>query len=129
VLQGAREAARRSDAELRRQDHDPDRIVSLFNLGFEVDERIEERLQELKGSGRAPNEALPGLALVNDGWYADRFWDWVGGHGVVETTVSPVGRRIKGNQPASLEQLARKLVAGLAPLAEHYPLPHFRSTP
>src|SRR5262245_30337709 len=44
VLQGAREAARRRDAELRRQDHDPDRILSLFNLGFELNERIEERL-------------------------------------------------------------------------------------
>lgn len=39
VLQGAREAARRKDAELRRQDHDPDRILSLFSLGFELDER------------------------------------------------------------------------------------------
>lgn len=33
VLQAAREAARRCDAELRHRDHDPDRILSLFNLG------------------------------------------------------------------------------------------------
>ena len=64
ALQGAREAARRVDAELRRRDHEPDRIVSLFSLGFELDERIEERLADLKRSGRTPDEALPGLAVT-----------------------------------------------------------------
>ena len=61
VLQAARETARRKDAELRRQDHDPDRILSLFSLGFELDERIDERLQDLKRGRRARSEALPGL--------------------------------------------------------------------
>jgi hypothetical protein len=126
VLQGAREAARRMDAEVRRQDHDPDRIVSLFSLGFELDERIEERFQDLKRSGRAPDEALPGLAVVSDGWRRDQFWDWVSGHGEVDTTVSPVGRRIKGNPPVALDQRMRKIVAALAPAAEAYPLPHYR---
>ena len=84
VLQGAREAARRKDAELRRQDHDPDRILSLFSLGFELDERIDERLQDLKRSGGAPQEALPGLADGIDAtWNRDRFLDWVRGHGEV----------------------------------------------
>src|SRR3954463_4150117 len=46
VLQAVREAARRKDAEFRRQDHNPDRILSLFSLGFELDERLEERLQD-----------------------------------------------------------------------------------
>src|SRR5690606_21039027 len=40
VLEGAREAARRHDAALRQQDHDPDRLVSLYSLGFEADERL-----------------------------------------------------------------------------------------
>ncbi len=122
VLQGARETARREDAELRRQDHDPDRIVTLFSLGFELDERIEERFQNLKRSGRAPDEALPG------GWHRDRFWDWVIGHGEADAAVAPVGRRLKGTAPIALDQLVRKLVAGLAPAAESYPLPHFRRT-
>jgi len=58
VLQGARETARRRDAELRQQDHDPDRIVSLFNFGFSINERIEERLQDLKRSGRSPQRGV-----------------------------------------------------------------------
>jgi hypothetical protein len=126
VLQGAREAARRKDAELRNQDHDRDRIVSLFSLGFELDERIEERLQDLKHSGAAPDEALPGLAVVRDGWHQDQFWDWVIGHGRADAVQSVVGRRLKGSPPAAVDHLVRKLVAGLAPAAETYPLPHFR---
>jgi hypothetical protein len=128
VLQGAREAARRKDAELRRQDHDHDRIVSLFSLGFELDERIEERLQDLKRLGREPAQALPGLAVVKEDWFQagkDQFWRWVDGHGRVETVVSAVGRRLKGSPPAAVDQLVRRLVAGLAPVAESYPLPHF----
>src|SRR5882724_1861381 len=54
VLQGVRETARRKDAEMRRQDHNPDLIHSLFSLGFELDERIEERFQDLKRSGEPP---------------------------------------------------------------------------
>jgi hypothetical protein len=126
VLQGAREAARRRDAEFRRRDDDRDRIVSLFSLGFELDERIEERLQDLKHSSRAPHEALPGLAVLRDGWHRDQFWDWVTGHGRVDTVNSVVGRRLKGSPPVAVDQLVCKLVAGLAPAAETYPLPHFR---
>jgi hypothetical protein len=126
ALQGAREAARRVDAELRRRDHEPDRIVSLFSLGFELDERIEERLADLKRSGRMPDEALPGLAVTDDGWQPENFWDWVSGHGQPGGTASPVGRRLSGSLPAALGQQVSRLVAGLAPAAESYPLPHFK---
>lgn len=126
VLQAARETARRRDAELRRQDNDPDRILSLFRMGFELDERIEERFQDLKRSGRAPGEALPGLTVIDEGWAPQRFWDWVAGYGEADATTSPVGRRLKGAPPGGLDQIVRKLVAALAPAAETYPLPHFR---
>ncbi|MGW3614524.1 BREX-6 system BrxE protein [Micromonospora sp. NPDC005163] len=129
VLQGAREAARTMDAGVRHQDHDPDRLLSLFSLGFELDERIEERFQDLKRSSRLPEEALPGLAIVSDGWDRNRFWDWVAGHGAPDGTTTPVGRRLKGSPPIALDQLVRKLIAGLAPESERYPLPHFRRTP
>jgi hypothetical protein len=117
AFQGAREAARRDE---------PDRIVSLFSLGFELDERIEERLADLKRSGRAPDEALPGLAVTDDGWHPENFWDWVAGHGEAGGTASPAGRRLSGSPPATVGQQVRRLVAGLAPAAESYPLPHFR---
>lgn len=129
VLQGARESARRRDAELRREEHDPDRIISLFNFGFELDERIDERFQELKRSGLDPQESLPGLAILAAPWSSTRFFEWVDGHGNVDATATPIGRRLKGAPPSGLNELVRKLVAALAPAAEGYPLPHFRRAP
>jgi hypothetical protein len=127
VLQGAREAARREDANLRLRDHNPDRVLSLYSLGFELDELIDERLQELKHSRRVPQEALPGLEEgIESSWNPAHFSDWVLGHGVIETVAAPVGRRIKGDLPTSMDLIVRRLVAGLVPLADSYPLPHFR---
>jgi hypothetical protein len=128
VLQAAREAARRTDAEMRRRDHDPDRILSLFRLGFELDERLEERLQDLKQSGRGPYEALPGLApAITPVWDAGRFLQWIQTHGNIKTDATPSGRRIAGSPSADLDDLVRRLVAALAPLGDSYSLPHFRS--
>ena len=107
--------------------HNPDRILSLYNLGFVVDERIDERFQELKQARRLPQDALPGLAEgIEAFWQRAHFNDWVVGHGDAETVATSVGRRLKGEPPASLDLLVRRLVAGLAPLADSYPLPHFR---
>lgn len=127
ALQGAREAARRRDAELRARASDPDQILSLFRLGFELDERVEERLQEHKRAGKAPNIALPSAgALISEHWNADAFRDWAAGHGEAAYTAAPIGRLLKGAPPASPAQLVRSLVAALLPLADSYPLPHYR---
>lgn len=127
VFQGLREAARRKDAELRGEAHDADEILSLFYLGFDVDERIDDRLADLKRRREAPAIALPGLhELIAKDWSPDRFLEWLDGHGSVEFTNVPVGRRLKGKQPESLELTMSKLLAGLNPLASSYPLPHYR---
>lgn len=126
VLQSVREAARREDAELRQRGHD--HIFSLFHFGFAVDEQIDDRLREFKGSGRPPEEALPGLVDgIGDSWDQQRFLEWVHHHGEAQTTVTSVGRLIQGPPPANFDLRLRSLVAGLSPLAEKYPLPHFRS--
>ena len=127
TLQGAREAARRRDAEARRKDHDPDSLLSLFRLGFEVDERLDERFQELKAAGKNPLEALPALGTaIGDRWHRETFARWVNTHGKVDAVTTPAGRRLKGEPPESLGLLVQKLVAALAPLGDDYPLPHFR---
>jgi hypothetical protein len=127
VFQAVREAARRKDAEMRRQSHDPDTLITLFRFGVELDERIEERLQDLKVAGRPPHDALPGLRdVVTTTWNRKRFLEWVQTHGSVDTTPAPSGRRIKGDPTGSLDVLVTNLVAGLLPLGEAYPLPHFR---
>lgn len=128
VLQGAREAARRKDAELRRRDHNPDRILSLYSLGFHWDELLDERLQELKQSGLPPEDALPGLRDgIETAWHPSKFSDWLAGQGHVETIPTPTGRRIKGEMPGNQELIVRRLIAGLLPLTDQYPLPHFRT--
>lgn len=127
VLESAREAARRHDASLRAQDHNADRLLSLFSLGFALDERVNERLADLKRAGQSPQQALPVLAeLIQEEWNQDAFVAWLEGHARVESVAAPVGRRIKAAPPASPEALVSQLVAGLLPLSESYPLPHFR---
>ena len=127
VLQGVREAATRHDAALRAKDHNPDRLLSLFNLGFELDERIEERLQELKRAGGVPTKALPSLAdLLQPVWSLSNFTDWAEAHAKADYTAAPVGRRIKNAPPSSPEIIVSQLVAALLPLSGEYPLPHFR---
>lgn len=126
VLQATREAARRTDAELRRRDSDPDTIRSLFHFGVEVDARLDERLQDLKRGERAPELALRGLAeLTTTAWSRETFADWVAGHGTTETTLAPIGRRLKG-EPTTLDGQVRQLISALAPLGDAYPLPHMR---
>jgi hypothetical protein len=127
TLEGAREAARRRDAELRRDDSAPDKVLSLFNLGFELDERLDERLASLKSSHRTPDEALPGLAFIRSDWRPDRFLAWL--DGPADFTPTSIGRRLKGTPPTDLDPLIRKLLAALAPLSDAYPLPHYRRSP
>lgn len=130
TLQAAREVARRVDKELRGKDHDPDRLLSLFNLGFELDERVEERLQALKLAGQPPAEALPALAdLITAPWSRGAFEDFLRGHGDAETVATPAGRRVKADLPSTLEAQVRLLLAALLPLPDAYPLPHFRRVP
>lgn len=127
VLQGAREAARRHDAGQRATGHDPDRLLSLFHLGTELDEAIEERLLILKRSGRAPEAALPGLRdVLHAEWDRDAFGAWLAGHGAVDTVAEPVGRRLRGAIPETLEAKIAPLLAGLLPLPDQYPLSHYR---
>lgn len=127
VLQAALEAARRVDAAMRLQDHAPDHLLSLYHLGFSIDEQLGDRFQELKRSGTRPREALPGLELgLDEGFDRQRFLDWVAGHGEVEVAIAPAGRLIRGELPASPAVRVQRLVAALAPLAESFPLPHFR---
>ncbi|MFT4625786.1 MAG: hypothetical protein ACI8PZ_004457 [Myxococcota bacterium] len=127
VLEGAREAARRHDATLRAKAHDADQLTTLFRFGFAVDERLDERLRDLKTAGRAPARALPQLAeVVHPEWDRDRFVAWVQSHPGADAVAAPAGRRLKGTRPESLERLTDHLVAALAPIPDAYPLPHYR---
>ena len=127
ALQAVREAARRADAAGRARHHDPDKLLTIFHLGFDVDERIGDRFQDLKRSGASPTASLPELAEVTaTGWSREGFGDWIRGHGESDFATAPEGRRLKGSPPESLELTIDRLLAACWPLAEGYPLPYFR---
>jgi hypothetical protein len=127
VFQSLRETARRKDAELRGEAHDAEELISLFSLGFDIDERLDDRLSDLKRNRVAPLEALPGLnEVVSDKWNREHFVEWLDGHGAADFTNVPAGRRLKGKQPDSLELTVSNLLAAFKPLADAYPLPHYR---
>lgn len=127
MLQAVRHAAKIHDASVRAKDHDPDRLLTLYSLGFEIDEKVDERLVQFKQNSKAIEEVLPDVAsMINAGWSLDRFTTWVAKHGKESTTTVPAGRRLKGQPPEQISTLLGKLIAGLAPLADTYPMPHFK---
>ncbi|MCC6811531.1 MAG: BREX-6 system BrxE protein [Deltaproteobacteria bacterium] len=127
VFEGAREAARRTDSELRSKDANPDRLMTLYSFGFDIDERLDERLADLKRRTASPLDALAGLRdVVASRWNKDSFSAWMTQLGHADAVSAPAGRRLKGEPPREIDQAARMLVAALHPLAPAYPLPHYR---
>jgi hypothetical protein len=127
VLEAARVAARKVDAEARAQAADADQLLSLFRLGFELDEQIDDRLAELKGSGMEPAEALPELGKLVVAWSADAFETWLQDLGRTEVAPSSIGRRLKGEPPDDPVTAALALTGAMAPFSDSYPAPHFKA--
>jgi hypothetical protein len=127
MLQAVRHAAKIHDASVRAKDHDPDRLLTLFSLGFEIDEKVDERLVQFKQNSKALEDVLPEVAsMIKSDWSAEGFTRWVEKHGKESSTSVPAGRRLKGQPPEQISALLGKLVAGLAPISETYPMPHFK---
>lgn len=59
ALEAVREAARQTDARARERHGEPDRLRTIFFLGFEADEKLSDRLAMHKRLGRPPSEATP----------------------------------------------------------------------
>ncbi len=148
MLQSVREVARRVDATRRGEADNPDAVRSIFALGFDLDERLDETLQAHKRAGTPPLQALPGLRdAMPDDWQTATTWDrdafelWLSAqhdllsadgknssaNATPEHKPAPIGRLIPGTPPADPERTIRRLVAALLPLADDYPLPHFRT--
>ncbi len=129
IFQAIREAARRRDQAVRAATHDADQLLSLFHLGFDLDERLDGRLADLKRGDADPETALPGLReVVKAVWDRAAFSEWVEAHEMREFVAAPSGRRMKGAAPDAPDRMVAHLVAGLAPLGDTYPLPHYRRT-
>lgn len=125
ALESVREAARRTDAKARGKMADPDKVRSIYFLGFEVDEQVGDRLAAHKRSGQKPTAVLPlSLPLTAD-FSKEKLVAALEGGDVPFTTV-PNGRQLKGERPVAPDALVKRLAAALVPLAEQYPLPFFK---
>lgn len=127
TLQSLREAAIREDTRLRESTQNPQQFRTLFYLGFDMDKRLESRLQSLKRSDKDPMRHLPNIArFIESSWDKEYFQDWFQGHGPCPPFAQePVGRRLKGTPPESPELLIQKLTSALT-LSAQYPMPHYQ---
>ena len=125
----AREAAIRVDADCRAQDAERDHLQSLFSLGFEVDEQVQDRLRELKLSERPPHSALPRLAKLPPKWDADAFKSWLATSETPtpKTKQDPAGLRIVSAIPPKTVGRVNKLAAVLGTLPDQYPCAHYNN--
>ena len=126
VLEACRAAAKKVDEAARRSADDPDNLLSLYRLGFETDERLDERLLELKQGGSAPTVAFPDLEELFSVRSKERLESWLGQWGGATYTGTATGRRLRGELPADLAAAASQLAVALLPLADGYALPYFR---
>lgn len=126
VLEAVRQAAQRVDARSRAETADADQLVSLFRLGFALDERLDDRLAELKRSGQEPSEALPELARITQAFDRAAFAGWLASFSGGDHTQTPSGRRLKATLPASPIDAAHALCAALDVASKSYPAPYYR---
>jgi hypothetical protein len=124
-LEAVREAARRTDAKARAKMADPDKLRTLYFLGFELDEQLGDRFAAHKRSGRPPAEVLPLPLPLTADFAKEKLVSALQGGDAAFTTV-PGGRQLKGKRPDAADVLVRRLGAALVPLAEHYPLPFYK---
>ena len=103
---------------------DPDKMRTLYFLGFEVDEQLGNRLAAHKRSGRAPAKVLPLPVPLTAEFSKEKLVSAISGSDVAFKTV-PNGREMKGPRPDAPDALVKRLVAALVPLAEQYPLPFY----
>ena len=123
-LEAVREAARRTDAKARGKMADPDKMRTLFFLGFEIDEQLGDRLGALKRGGQTPSEALPLRLPLTAEFSKDKLTVVLQGEDAAFTVV-PGARELKGAKPADVDVMVRRLGSALVPFADQYPLPFY----
>lgn len=128
ALEAVRETARRVDEQSRREVAEPERVRTLFHLGFRIDEELGTRLSTLKRSGAPPEQVLPFPLDLKADFSPEAL-------AVVLSSLQPGvkfaavlgGRALSGATVPEPVTLARQLAAALVPLVERYPMPFARA--
>lgn len=122
----ARRCAVRVDAAARDNLSAGDRVQTLFHLGFEVDERLCDRVAEHRRRGRAPKEIFQESLGIGYEWSSEAFSKRLAALGTARVEITTGGRRLKAKKLEPLEA-ARQLAAALLPIAEKYPMPYLEA--
>lgn len=123
----ARRCAVRVDAAALSHLSAGERVLTLFHLGFEVDERLCDRVAEHRRHRRSPKEVLRDRLDIGYEWSTGAFAKRLAALGTPKVEVTTAGRRLKAKTLAPLEA-ARQLAAALLPLPEKYPLPYLEAS-
>ena len=126
ALEAVRQVAIQVDRQTRLSMAKPDEVRTIFFWGFAVDEQLAAQLSFHKRNGKEPLEVLPFPLEPNGHFVKDDFEEAIRipNHHVAHKVV-PGGREIAA-MPEASELRARKLAAGLLPLADKYPMPFYR---
>ena len=129
ALEAVRETARRHDARCRREVAEPERVRTLFNLGFRVEEQLATRLSILKGAEDSSRQPLPLVRDPETPFSREALTQSLAALTPrVKHTAVLGGRELSGavlNEPLIL---ARQLAIALIPLTDHYPMPFARAS-
>jgi len=98
-----------------------DSLWTLFHLGFDVDEQLDDRLATHRASLVPPSEALPSLSTGKD-WSKAAFQADLEKLGKPKVLTEPGYRRVDTRLTSRVEA-CMLLAAALLPLAPKYPLP------
>jgi hypothetical protein len=129
ALEAARAAAMTVDAARRRRSPDADRVRTVFALGAEVDEQLQDRLRALKQAGTPPVEALPFPIQPQGTFDPGRLGIALSAGGSEQFKKIPgLGRQLRGAPPIDPLDATRRLAAALVPWSDsdEYPMPFFQ---
>jgi len=125
-LQAARQAAVRVDRRARLEMARSDDVRTLFHWGFQVDEKLDERLRVRKQTLAEPEDVLPFPLRLGEAFDRDAFSAAIRSLGDVATRIVPDGRELV-EVPDAPVAIARALTAALLPLAPTWPAPFYRT--
>jgi hypothetical protein len=129
-LEAVRLATIQVDRRKRQEMAQPDTVRSLFFWGFEIDEKLAERLAFHKQNKNklTPLEALPYFTInITQPFSETEFEEAIRiPNQKINFTVVPNGREIVGEIVTDLELRAKKLAAALLPLTDSYTMPFYR---
>lgn len=127
AMEAAVDAARAVDKVRRRKAGNPDRLRTLFFLGYDVDRALTKRLYEHKMAGTPPSQALPLPVPLDDDAFAPEAVAEACRKAWASTAYehTQVGREMQGRPPADPLRLVERLVGTLAPFEPDYPCPYY----